>query len=99
MKRYADQLFLNKLRLFDDVFLEHLRQVDKWGLQTHTLFEWQNYITEELGELAKAISEHEYCNGSWEDIYKEAIQVATLSLKIAEMVAEKNLREYMENKK
>lgn len=88
MKQYTDLQFKNKLKLFADVVLEHKKQVRKWGIQTHNLFEWQNYTTEELGELAKAIAEHQYRGGSWEDIYKEAIQVATLSLKIAEMVME-----------
>jgi len=89
VKQYKDQLFKNKDKLFEDVFTEHRKQVSKWGIQTHTLFEWLNYTTEELGELAKAISEHQYRKGTLEDIYKEAIQVATLSLKIAEMVSKK----------
>jgi NTP pyrophosphatase (non-canonical NTP hydrolase) len=38
-----------------------------------------------LGELAKAIGEFEYRNGTKEEVAKEAIQVATLALKIAEM--------------
>ncbi len=86
MNQYTDRNLLNKEKLFNDIVQEHHRQIQKWGVQTHSLFEWQNYTTEELGELAKSISEHEYRNGNWEDIYKEAIQVATLSLKIAEMI-------------
>lgn len=86
LQQYTDQHFHNRRRLFDDVFAEHRKQVIKWGLQTHSLFEWQNYTTEELGELAKAIAEHQYRGGSWEEVYNEAIQVATLSLKIAEMI-------------
>lgn len=88
MKQYEDLLFVNFEKLKADVILEHQNQMNKWGVQIHSLFEWQNYITEELGELAKAIAEHEYRNGNWENIYKEAIQVATLSLKIAEMILE-----------
>lgn len=86
MKQYTDYKLLTRDKLFTDVELESKKQVKKWGVQTHSLFEWQNYTTEELGELAKAISEHQYRNGNWQDIYKEAIQVATLSLKIAEMI-------------
>lgn len=92
MKQYTDELLINRERLFDDVIVENKKQVDKWGVQTHSLFEWQNYTTEELGELAKAIAEYEYRNGDWKQIYNEAIQVATLSLKIAEMVWDKNLK-------
>lgn len=47
---------------------------------------WLTYTTEELGELAEAISEHIYRDGNREHIIKEAIQTATLCLKIAEMV-------------
>ncbi len=85
LNQYTDKLFKNKDKLFDNVFTEHRKQCDKWGVQTHSLFEWQNYLTEELGELASAIDEHEYRNGAKIEIYKEAIQVATLALKIAEM--------------
>lgn len=64
---------------------ESHRQISKWGVQTHTPFEWLTFTTEELGELAEAISEHYYRGGSKEAVIKEAIQTATLALKIAEM--------------
>ena len=86
MKEYTDKLLETGGELFGAIRLESQRQIRKWGVQTHSLFEWCNYTTEELGELAKAISEFEYRKGSKEDIYKEAIQVSTLSLKIAEMI-------------
>ena len=66
------------------------RQVDKWGIQVHSPFEWLTYTAEELGELAKAISEHVYREAPCSEIFKEAIQVATLALKIAKMSFEKN---------
>ena len=72
--------------LKDDVLKENQRQLTKWGIQTRSPFEWLTYLTEEVGELAQAVSEFEYRKGSVDDIYKEAIQVATLSLKIAEIV-------------
>jgi NTP pyrophosphatase (non-canonical NTP hydrolase) len=42
-------------------------------------------ITEEVGELAKAMLEHEWGNVLPCEVTKEAIQVATLCLKVAEM--------------
>ena len=60
-------------------------QLEKWGIQDRTPFEWLAFATEELGELAKAISEYHFRHGSPEDCVKEAIQSATLCLKIAEM--------------
>jgi len=71
--------------LLQSVECENLRQVEKWGIQDRSSFEWLTYLTEEVGELAEAISEYEYRGATTEDIFKEAIQVATLALKIAEM--------------
>lgn len=72
-------------RLFILLTNENGHQLSKWGIQTHSPFEWLTYTTEELGELAQAISEHYYRGAPKELIVKEAIQVATLALKIAEM--------------
>lgn len=94
MQEYTDELLKNRKQIFKDIISEHKRQVSKWGIQTHSIFEWLTYTTEELGELSKAISEYEYRNGDWKEIYKEAIQTATLSLKIAEMVMVKNREAY-----
>ncbi|MFA5377581.1 MAG: hypothetical protein WC455_17655 [Dehalococcoidia bacterium] len=68
-----------------DVFFEGEKQVAKWGIQDRSTFEWLAFLTEEVGELAEAISEYEYRGARTGDIYKEAIQVATLALKMAEM--------------
>ena len=67
---------------------EHLRQLEKWGVQDHHPFAWLAFATEELGETAKAIAEWEYRGGNPKDVVKEAIQTATLCLKIAEMFNE-----------
>ena len=72
-------------RLVDKVLDEHEHQIDKWGVQTHTPWEWLGYTLEELGELSAAISDHEYRDGKEMFVVKEAIQAATLCLKIAEM--------------
>jgi len=64
---------------------ENQRQLEKWGIQDHSPFEWMAFITEEVGEMAEAISECHYRGGTLEDVTKEAIQAATLCLKVAEM--------------
>lgn len=89
MKQYTDKQLKDMYWLYLDIRKESEHQIIKWGIQTHTLFEWLNYTLEELGELAKAISEHEYRSGTKKEIYDEAIQTATLCLKIAEMTNEK----------
>lgn len=88
MKQYKDRCFEDPNWIFDELQKEHSRQLAKWGIQIHTAFEWLTYTAEELGSLAKAISEHEYRKGTKERVISEAIQVATLAIKIAEMYKE-----------
>ena len=71
--------------LVELIQFENEAQLAKWGIQTRSIFEWLAYLTEEVGELSEAASEHEYRNGRPETVRHEAIQVATLALKIAEM--------------
>ena len=85
MRKFAD-IGLDNKWIIRNVQQESARQILKWGYQIHTVFEWLTYTTEELGSLAKAISENEYRNGSKEKVVSEAVQVATLALKIAKMV-------------
>ena len=71
--------------IIEKIVVESMAQILKWGIQTHSSFEWLTYTAEELGSLAKAIGEYEYRDGTKEKVISEAIQVATLALKIAEM--------------
>jgi hypothetical protein len=85
LKQYIDLRLLDNRWIIHKIRHEHANQIAKWGVQTHSAFEWLTYTAEELGSLAKAIGEHEYRGGPKERIVSEAIQVATLALKIAEM--------------
>lgn len=71
--------------LEDAVEQENYRQLSKWGIQDHLASEWLMFTVEELGETAKAISEWKCRRGDAEEVVKEAIQTAILTLKIAEM--------------
>lgn len=89
MKKYTDE----KLRTLyslggvsSAVAKENFRQLKLWGIQKHTLPEWLMFLTEEVGELAEAIAEFTYRRGAARTIHDEAIEVATLALKIAEMI-------------
>jgi len=86
MKLYRDRAFAKWVTLENLVGEENRNQIKKWGFQNRTLFEWLAFLTEEVGELSQAISENHYRDGIEKSIKKEAIQVATLALKIAEMV-------------
>jgi NTP pyrophosphatase (non-canonical NTP hydrolase) len=85
LRIYEDQCLKNIDKLIELVGQENERQLEKWDVQQATSFEWMLYLTEEIGELAQAINEFEYREGNAEDIVNEAIQSATLCLKIAEM--------------
>lgn len=84
MREYTDLKLNNKHEIFSMVSEENINQLLEWGIQTHSPFEWLGYALEELGETSKAISEYEYRDGARQDVVKEAIQAATLMLKIAE---------------
>jgi len=73
---------------------EDKRQIEKWGYQEHSAPEWVTIIAEEFGELAHAISEYMHREGKLSDIEKEAVQVATLSLKIAVIIREAMSRDF-----
>jgi len=84
-RQYVDRQLSNMDSLIFRITTEHFAQIRKWGIQEHSAFEWLTYTAEELGSLAKAISENQYRGGPKEKVISEAIQVATLALKIAEM--------------
>ena len=67
--------------LIKDVEKENINQINKWGIQTHSMCRWVTITAEEFGSIAKAV-----LNEDKDRVYAEAIQVATLCLKIAEMV-------------
>ncbi len=64
---------------------EHLRQIRKWHIQKHHPFVWLSILMEEVGELAKAINECEFNDCRISKVQDEAVQVATLAIKILEM--------------
>ena len=88
LKEYPDDF--NLCTVEDDTFFhlmkdEEHKQLVRWGVQKITLFEWLAILQEEVGELAKAVMEHEYRNGTKKEISNEAVQVAMVSQKIARL--------------
>lgn len=78
-------LCLKDGRIIELIQCENHKQVLKWGIQDRSPFEWLTFLAEEVGELAAAISDHKYRDTLPSVIVGEAIQVATLAAKIAEM--------------
>lgn len=75
-------------KLVPMVLKENGRQLDKWGIQELHPCTWLTVVAEELGEMSEAILKYEFEGGDSADVVKEAIQTATVSLKIAEMFLE-----------
>lgn len=92
MRKLMDEKLKMLELLTDLVKEENSRQLVKWGVQVRTPFEWLAYLTEEVGELSQAISEEYYRKGNNTQVRDEAIQVATLALKIAEMYVFSDVR-------
>lgn len=73
---------------------ENQRQLEQHGVQDKSLWEWLAFITEEIGEVSRAIQQFEYASmhgvGEIEHIAQEALQAATLLLKLVEMTHDFN---------
>lgn len=95
MKKYEDQALAGFEETGMKILEENERQLVKWGIQKVTAFEWMTYLAEETGELAQALNEFIYRKGKIEDVEKEAIQVATLACKMAEMFRKKDGRQML----
>jgi len=65
-----------------DVMKERNRQLELWGDQTHTNEIWLTVLTEEVGEVARAILEHKYNKACKDNIEKELIQVAAVAIAV-----------------
>jgi NTP pyrophosphatase (non-canonical NTP hydrolase) len=85
MRQYTDLGLTDDLWILKKIINEKSTQLGRWGIQRRSAFEWLTYLAEEVGEVAEAITEYEYREGTKEDVVKEAVQVATLALTIAEM--------------
>jgi len=71
---------------------ERVRQEAKWGVQDHPPMAWLAILTEEVGELAQAISEEHWRGGPREDVLTEAVQVAAVAQQIVEAILDGRCR-------
>lgn len=72
----------------DMVAAEDIAQREKWGVQRHSVYKWCSIAHEEAGEVNKAALE-----GDLDALEKEAVQAATVYLKIAYMARKKGVSE------
>ena len=66
------------------VFLERLRQLEKWGDQRHDTMTWLAILSEEVGEAAKAALHDVYGGKHAGEFLDEIIQVTAVGLQIIE---------------
>ena len=65
---------------------EREKQDKKFGKQDHDAYKWSTILTEEVGEVSKAILDCEFGCGSIESLRKELIQVAAVSKAFIEAI-------------
>lgn len=79
-------------RVLEEVFEERCRQERKWGQQNHDLPRYFAIMSEEVGEVAKAIVEHEWPGNEQSrgllllDVRKELIQAAAVAVAMVERI-------------
>lgn len=71
-------------KVIDEVIEEQKRQYEKWGEQNHDPFKYLSILVEEVGEVAKAILEHDT-----EMIGIELIQTAAIAVSFVECLDRK----------
>lgn len=70
-------------RFYSQALDENYRQVEKWGIQHHSVHEWLAILMEEVGEAAKASIEGSVMKPKVQDVIAELIQVAAVAAAIA----------------
>lgn len=77
--------------VLEKVISERISQIDQWGENAcNHPFEWMSILSEEVGELCEAVNETCFKHpkqperGGYDNILKEAIQVASVAIAIAE---------------
>lgn len=92
--------------VLNDVVLERSRQDKKWGEQNHMPPVWISILSEELGELCQAVNETIFDNGvnerkkgGYENMRKEAIQVAAVAVAFVEYLDRDSVEKLSEKTK
>jgi NTP pyrophosphatase (non-canonical NTP hydrolase) len=70
------------------IIRETIRQHEKFGTQSLTLFDWSSILGEEYGEVCRAINEEHFSDGELQSVYDECIQVAAVAVHMAAVIRE-----------
>lgn len=79
----------NVIHRLDEIYRERVAQDEKWGEQNHTPADWLVILTEEIGEVARAICEARHgklCDlkDNLKQYRKELIQLAAVAVSMVE---------------
>jgi len=86
MKKNKEKVLFSETEktIIHEIKDERCRQIEKWGYQAHDMYIWLAILSEEVGELSRAVLDSRWDNGPESDIKKEAIQVAAVAHAILE---------------
>ncbi len=76
----------DRTRIHDMIINEEYKQEEKWGEQNHDNYYWICILTEEIGEIAKALIENQN-----EDMEKEIIQTAAVCVSWVDCIKRKGI--------
>ena len=65
---------MSELTFEEEVKRERGRQIEKWGVQSHSEHEWLAILVEEVGEVAETV-----VKGNYRDMYDEIVQIAAVA--------------------
>lgn len=80
------------LEVSQEVFMERIRQNEKWGVQRHEIGTWLAILGEEFGEVCQAAQSRlglvSVKETDADNLYEECIHVAAVASAIAEQIKE-----------
>ena len=89
MKNSVGQLMID---VNDEVFMERMRQNEKWGWQRHESGKWLSIAVEEVGEVCQALNRINFPSQAKEtdkdNLYEELIQASAVFSAWAEQIKE-----------
>jgi hypothetical protein len=81
--KVGEKLLCDQIRT--DIEAENFAQLGRWGRQQFDPAAWSLILTEELSELLQDISNAHFAGSVSPNLRREAIQLATVAIKIARM--------------
>jgi len=76
------------MTIYEEIYQERQRQLDRWGFQNHKPIEWLSILMEEVGEVSHEALENHFTDfyppHSLDDYRKELIQVAAVCVAMIE---------------